>query len=92
LLVSEELKQYAAESQIKFHHFDPKESLIMVEPRVGEHVLRTEDIVEVIRNHDFALVLLPGVQYASGQVLDIEAITQVARESVRNVFLIAIPT
>eukprot|EP01122_Echinamoeba_exundans_P016736 TRINITY_DN857_c0_g2_i4.p1 TRINITY_DN857_c0_g2~~TRINITY_DN857_c0_g2_i4.p1 ORF type:complete len:335 (+),score=38.28 TRINITY_DN857_c0_g2_i4:488-1492(+) len=72
---------YAAESQIKFHHFDPKDSLIMIEPRVGEHLLRTDDIVNVIRQHKFALVLLPGVQYASGQVLDVATISQVAHES-----------
>lgn len=68
---------------MKFHNFDPKHSLIMVEPRPGESLLRTEDIVALIHEHDFALVLLPGVQYASGQVLDMPTIAKAAHDRVR---------
>lgn len=58
----------------------------MVAPRPGEHLLRTEDIVEIIQREKIALVLLPGIQYSTGQVLDMPLITQVAHENVRAVF------
>src|SRR5690348_13075631 len=37
--------QYAMETQVKFHGFDPDESIIEVNPREGEHAIRTEDII-----------------------------------------------
>lgn len=71
---------YAVESQIKFHGFDPKASMILAKPRDNEDVLHTEDILELIETHgdEIALVLLPGVQYYTGQVLDMRAITEKA--------------
>jgi kynureninase len=72
---------YAAQSQLALHGFDPNEALIRVAPREGERHLRTEDIVELLaeRGGEIALVLLPGVQYYTGQLLDIPAITAAAR-------------
>src|SRR5690606_26747307 len=35
--------QYALESQVKFHGLDPKEAIIEVGPREGEHCIRHED-------------------------------------------------
>jgi kynureninase len=74
---------YAAQSQLALHGFDPAESLIRVAPREGERFLRTEDLVELLatRGGEIALVLLPGVQYYTGQLLDIPAITAAAREA-----------
>ena len=71
---------YAVESQIKFHGFDPAESMVLVEPRLGESNLRSDDIAQVIdKHHDsLALILLPGVQYYTGQFLDIPAIVSAA--------------
>lgn len=69
--------QYAIESQIKFHKLNPKEALVELKPRPGEHNLRTEDILKTIDDHadQLALVLLPGVQYYTGQFFDIKKIT-----------------
>lgn len=69
---------YAVESQICHHGFDPTEALILVKPREGEQTLRHEDIRQVIEEQgaSIALILLPGVQYYSGQVLDMGSITQ----------------
>lgn len=69
--------RYAAISQLRFHGLDPAQALIEVAPREGEDVLRDEDVVEAIRaaGDSLALVLLPGVQYRSGEVLDIERLT-----------------
>ncbi len=37
--------QYAFQSQAELHGFDPDEVIIEVEPRTGEHTIRTEDIL-----------------------------------------------
>ncbi len=68
---------FAAVSQIEQRGFDPADSLIMLTPRVGEESLRTDDIVAAIAEHgtELALVLLPGVQYYTGQVFPMAEIT-----------------
>ncbi len=68
---------YAIESQIRFHGLDPAESMVLAKPRNGEALLRGEDILELIATNadELALVLLPGVQYYTGQFLDLEAIS-----------------
>jgi kynureninase len=73
--------RYAVVSQLRFHGYAPQEALVEVGPRDGEDLLRTEDIVAAIERagDSLALVLLPGVQYLTGQVLDVAAITRVAR-------------
>jgi len=75
--------RHAAESQVRFHGLDPARDLIEVEPRPGEDCLRTEDLIAVIEREGarIATVLLPGVQYLTGQVLDVPAITGVARRA-----------
>jgi kynureninase len=69
---------FAVESQIRQRGLDPDTSLVFVEPRVGEETLHPEDILEAIAEHgdELALVMLPGVQYYTGQVLPMEAITE----------------
>ena len=69
--------RYAAVSQLRFHGLDPGEDLIEIGPRPGEHALRDDDIAAAIREagDTLALVLLPGVQYLSGEVLDIGRLT-----------------
>lgn len=73
---------YLVESQVKFHGFNPDEAIIELQPRAGEHALRHEDIIQTIENHkdSVALVFFSGVQYYTGQVFNIEAITQKAHE------------
>jgi kynureninase len=72
--------RYAVASQIAWHGFDPATSLVQAGPRAGEHLLRHEDLVgEVERQADrLALVLLPGVQYLTGQRLDIAGLAAAA--------------
>ncbi len=69
--------QYAVKSQIKFHGFDVKNSLIEIEPRENETTLRTEDIIETLEENadSIALVMLGGINYYSGQFFDIKSIT-----------------
>lgn len=75
--------QYAFESQLKFHGLDPAKALIELAPRAGEHTLRTDDIVQAIREHrdSLALVIFGGVQYYTGQFFDIKTITSAAHEA-----------
>lgn len=71
---------YAIRSQISWHGYDPTEGMIMLKARAGEHCLRTEDILEVLEQHgaEIALVLLPGVNYYTGQVFEMKTLTQAA--------------
>lgn len=70
--------QYMLQSQIKFHGFDPKEALVEIKRREGEHTIRLEDIIEKINEleNELALVLWGGVNYYTGQVFDMQAITK----------------
>lgn len=72
--------QYMFETHIRYHGLDPHEVLIELSPRAGEHILRHEDIVNAIdkNREELALVLFGGVNYYTGQVLDIKAITDAA--------------
>lgn len=68
---------YAVDSQAKFHGFDPDDAVIKLEPRAGEETLRDEDVLQAIEDagEELALVMLGGVNYYTGQVFDLEAIT-----------------
>src|ERR1041385_975390 len=57
--------QYAVESQVKFHSYDPEDAIIEIGPRDGEHIIRTEDILEAIEKNknELALVFIGGVNY-----------------------------
>jgi kynureninase len=72
--------RYAVLSQLGFHGLDARH-LIEVAPRPGEQALRTEDIIAILQRDGprLALVLWPGVQYLSGQLFDLDAITAAAR-------------
>ena len=70
--------QYAVKSQIRFHGFEPATSLIEPAAREGEACIRDEDIRELIEQEgeSIALILLGGVNYATGQVFDMAEITK----------------
>ena len=72
---------YAVKSQLSYHGHDPEEALIVARARPGEHAIRTEDIEGILseRGHEIALVMLPGVQYYTGQAFDMERITVAAK-------------
>jgi len=69
---------YAVKSQLRFHGFDPVESLIELKPRPAEAAVRQEDIEALLAREGqaIALVMLGGVNYATGQAFDMEAITR----------------
>ena len=75
--------QYAVKSQIRFHGFEPATSLIELSPRPGESCLREEDIEELIerKGNEIALIMLGGVNYATGQAFDIARIAQAGHKA-----------
>ncbi len=75
--------QYAMESQVRFHGFDPKEAIVEIFPREGELTLRTEDILQTIHKHadELALVMFAGINYYTGQLFDMEAIAAAAHKA-----------
>ena len=74
--------QYALESQVKIHGFTPAETIIQINPREGESIIRTEDVLMTIEQHgsSTAVVLIGGVNYYTGQVFDMPAIAQAAHQ------------
>ena len=73
---------YAVESQAVLHGFDPAAALVRLQPdaRGGKTTIDTADVARVLEREgdSIALVLLPGVQYYTGQAFEIEAITKLA--------------
>jgi len=79
--------QYMLQTQVQFHGFDPKDAIVEVKRREGEHNLRTEDIIAKIQEvgDQLALVLIGGINYYTGQVLDMKTITQAGHQVGANV-------
>ena len=73
--------QYMFQSQVDFHAksigFDPKEAIVEIKRREGEHNIRLEDVLAKIEavGDELALVLIGGVNYYTGQVFDMKIIT-----------------
>ncbi len=74
--------RFAAVSQIRMRGFDPDDALIEWAPRDGETDLRLEDLEATVAAYgdSIALMLLPGVQYYNGQLLDMPALCRIARQ------------
>jgi kynureninase len=75
--------QYAFESQVRFHGYDPAEAIIEVSPREGESLIRNEDILDVIskNGNETAIVLFGAVNYYSGQYFDLATITEAGHKA-----------
>ncbi|KAG9254790.1 putative kynureninase [Emericellopsis atlantica] len=71
---------YAIESQITWHGLDPEKSMVKIEPD-DSYLIPTERVLSVIDEHseETALLLLPGIQYFSGQFFDMPRITAHAK-------------
>ncbi|WP_164670062.1 kynureninase [Virgibacillus doumboii] len=69
---------YALKSQLKLKGYQPDEHLIQVASNDG-NTLKTEDIVKKMTD-EVTLIILPGVLYRSGQILDMEKLTKEAHK------------
>ena len=74
---------YAVQSHIKFHGYEVSKSLIEIGPEEGESYIRTEKIIDIIKNmgESISLILLPGINYYSGQAFEFEKITKAGHEN-----------
>lgn len=72
---------YAIKSHLYQHGRNPDDALIILEPRFGEHLLRHEDVQQVIseQGESIALVFLSSVNFLTGQVIEMESITNLAK-------------
>ena len=70
--------RYAVQSQLSFHGFDPEEALIEWSPKEGKELLELEDLKSILdsQGDEVALLLIGGVNYYTGQYLDIKKITE----------------
>jgi kynureninase len=71
--------RYAARSQLAFHGLDPDEDLVSLTPESGRLTADALDEALSRETGRIALVLLPGVQYLTGEAVDLAECAAVAR-------------
>jgi len=66
------------------HNLKPEDALLLAKPREGECTLRTQDILDLIEKEgdSIAVIAFSGVQYYTGQLFDMEAITKAGHKKV----------
>jgi kynureninase len=71
---------YAMQSQVRHHDLDPAECLLKLGPRPGEHLIRLEDVEELLerRGAEIAVVLWSGVNFFTGQLFDLPRLVAAA--------------
>jgi kynureninase len=74
---------YAIESHVRVRGLDPAQVVVKVKPRDGQTCFDTADFTKAIEREGdaLALVLVGGVNYFTGQVLDMQAITTAAHKA-----------
>jgi len=72
--------RYAVVSQLHWHGLEAADALVELAPRPGEDCLRSADIEKTIAEigDRLALVLLPGIHYLTGQVIDMAGVVRAA--------------
>jgi kynureninase len=75
--------RYAAASQLRMAGFDPDAGLLEWQPADRDGRLDLSDLEALLdrEGDQIALLLLPGVQYYTGQVLDMDAICRLGRDA-----------
>ena len=70
--------RYAVESQLKFHGFS-SDDIIEWKPRKGEDLLNIEDLQKIVseQGDEIALLLIGGVNYYTGQFLDLKRVAKI---------------
>ncbi|KAK0623496.1 kynureninase 1 [Immersiella caudata] len=74
---------FVVETQLRHHGLTPETSMVLIEaPSNQDNIFSTDDILSVISAHaeETALILLPGIQYYTGQLFDIQTITAFAHK------------
>ena len=75
--------RYAAMSQIRLHGFDPDDGIVEWQSSNDDAWLEMSDLAAILEREgdSIALILLPGVQYYTGQVLDMAGICRLGRDA-----------
>jgi len=75
--------QYAIETLVKHFGLNPSEAIIEVSPRENEKLIREEDILNAIQLNgaSLAMVLFGGINYYTGQLFNIQNITDAAHKA-----------
>ncbi|MBM3258779.1 MAG: kynureninase [Candidatus Sericytochromatia bacterium] len=75
--------RFALETQVRWHGGDPAVDLVPVRPRQGESHFRHEDLIATIarEGEQLAMVWLPGVDWLTGEALDLAGLTRAAHEA-----------
>jgi kynureninase len=75
--------RYALASQIEHQGFDAATALVSLRPRPGEFTLRHEDLEAYLEEHGRVteVVLLSGVNFATGQCFDMDRIARAAKRA-----------
>ena len=70
--------RFAVQTQLEFHGYDPKDCLIQWSPRAGETLLHIEDLESLLEKQgaEIALLLIGGVNYYTGQYLNLKKIAE----------------
>jgi kynureninase len=72
--------QYAVETQVRMHGYDPADAIIEIAPTEGKYLIDDEQFTNAIKEagESLALVMIGGVNYYTGQFFDLESITKAA--------------
>ncbi len=75
--------RYAIMGVTRAHGYDPDEAVVILTPRTGERHLRTDDVTELIEREgaSIAVVMLSAVDFRTGALLDIPAVTTAAHRA-----------
>ena len=75
--------RYAVGSQLRLHGLDPDQSLIELKPSAGRAYIEEDEIEALLaaEGANIALIMLPGVQYYSGQVFDMARLTRAGHKA-----------
>jgi kynureninase len=75
--------RYAVASHIRLRGFDPERIIVPFGPREGEDLLRMEELQALLAENgsEIALVFLAGVDYYTGQRIDLEAAARLAHDA-----------
>ena len=74
--------RYAVASQAKWHGFDEDDAVVLWRPKPGTHLLEQDDLEDILKDEgeQIAMILLGGVNYYTGQYLNIPEITRLGHD------------
>lgn len=74
--------RYAVASQAKWHGFDEDDAVVLWRPKPGKHLLELDDLEDILRveGEQIALIMIGGVNYYTGQYLNIPEITRMGHD------------